>query len=234
MTKGRRSGQPLAWVELVPDLLDLCHRTPSLDPPLPTGVSRGEGYSPAHRVTGWRAKSRFRVRTRNGAPCPDDHVDHLEQAVACCPSSTAWSGQNGSISGVSRRVPPAVGHRVHAVVGLDDERRVLLRRPGVNQSCTCGESRYRPRRGRARGRRCSAPRNRHSGYAGTAPRSWCDRDGGGSGRRGSTASGATPSAASGSRISARAATIPGSTMIVASASRTSTTVLPTRARVAGL
>ena len=41
-------------------------------------------------------------------------------------SMAAWSSASGSISGRAIRPPPEVGHRVDAVVGLDDERGVLL------------------------------------------------------------------------------------------------------------
>ena len=80
------------------------------------------------------------------------------------------------------RAPPQVRHRVHAVVGLHDERRVLL---GVTRasarSSTAASLRSRRRRGRATGRPCSAPRSRTPRRSGTARRSSCGPGGGGRG-----------------------------------------------------
>ena len=83
----------------------------------------------------------------------------------------AWSGAERVDLGRPVRAPPEVGHRVDAVVGLDDERRVLLgvagRQPQLGVRARADSRR---RRGPATGRPCSAPRSRRPRRSGTARR----------------------------------------------------------------
>ena len=164
---------------------------------------------------------------RNAAPCPGITTSAAASTRARRRSMAAWSSASGSILGRPVLAPPQVGHRVHGVVRLDDERRVLR-----------GVARGQPQRGgrrevvavavvvepqvvavarpevhdlRVREQRAvdrvvgMVVAEEHVGHG-----LWRHAE-----------------AASGSVISDRRATMPGSTMIRASASRTRTTEEPT-------